>query len=38
MGSSDGQAAMTAVWVVLVLAAVAGAGLYALMRRRARRP
>jgi hypothetical protein len=39
MGGSGGQTAMTVVWVILVLAAAAGTGVYSLVRRRrARRP
>jgi LPXTG-motif cell wall-anchored protein len=33
-GSDSGQAAMTVVWVLLALAAVGGAGVYVLVRRR----
>jgi LPXTG-motif cell wall-anchored protein len=36
---SGGQTAMMIVWVILVLVAIGGAGVYALVRRRkARRP
>jgi hypothetical protein len=34
MGSSGSQAAMMVVWVILVLAAVGGTGVYLLVRQR----
>ncbi len=36
-GSGSGQTAMMVVWVILVLVAAGGVGVYTLVRRRARR-